>query len=149
MDIDSTIEEIMRDAADEASNIAVGEAIMGTDEEAAKVAPEEAAKDAAEEGGNNSVEATGDISILGVPSADSAMRAILTGKVAMDDNPSTPEEPFSSKYLKVGDDLFISLTGTSSIGAPVEGEALDDEIITAAGVEVIDEPHTNNSKTKE
>jgi hypothetical protein len=31
----------------------------------------------------------------------------------------------------------------------MEGEVLDDEIIAAAGLEVVDEPHANTNKTKE
>ena len=33
------------------------------------------------------------------------MRAILTGKVAVDNHPSISKEPFSRRYLKVGDNL--------------------------------------------
>jgi hypothetical protein len=85
MDIDSTIEEIGRDATDEASNIAADEAVGRTDEEAAH---EEAATETAEEGGIKSAEATKDIPVSGAPSADSAMRAFLTGKAAVIDHPS-------------------------------------------------------------
>ena len=52
MDVNSTIEEIAKDAANEASNIATGEAIRMSDEEIAKAAHEEATTGVAEEGGN-------------------------------------------------------------------------------------------------
>ena len=73
----------------------------------------------------------------------------MTGKAVAGDHPSTSEEPFSSRYLKVGDNLFVNLPGTSSIGVPVEGEILDSEVLTAAGLEVVDELPINISETKE
>jgi hypothetical protein len=63
MDVDSTIEEIAKDAANEASNIAAGEAIRMTDEDFAKAAHKEDTMSAAEECVNKNFEATKDIPI--------------------------------------------------------------------------------------
>ena len=49
----------------------------------------------------------------------------------------------------MGDDLFVSLPGTTSSGAPAEGEVFDDEVLTAAGLQVVDKPSTSSSTTKE
>lgn len=140
---------IAKDAADEANKIAANEATNVTDEETARDGNEEATKDTADKDGNKSAKATDDISTLGAPSTDSAMRVIATSKACADDHPSTSEAPPSSRYLKVGDHLFVSIDGTSSIGAPTGVEVFDDEVITTAGLEVVDEPRISNSESKE
>jgi hypothetical protein len=149
MDVDITIEVITKDAAEKASKISTDEAIKVADEEAAKATHEEVAKNIAEEGGNKSAEATDDISVSRAPSADSAMRTIITDKAAADDHPSTSEVPLSSKYLKVGKNLFVSIPGTSSIGVPTGEEDFDDEVITATGLEIVDEPRASSNESKE
>jgi lantibiotic modifying enzyme len=37
----------------------------------------------------------------------------------------------------------------ASIGAPTEGETFDEEIITAAGLEIVNEPSVSSSKSEE
>ena len=67
----------------------------------------------------------------------------------VDDQLSSSSAPASSKYLKVGDDLFISLPGTASTGALAEGEVFDDEVLAAVGLQVVDEPSASSSGSKE
>ena len=57
----------------------------------------------------------------------------------VDDQPSSSVASGSGKYLKVGDDLFVHLPGASSSRAPVEGELLDNEVLAAAGFDIVDE----------
>ena len=52
-------------------------------------------------------------------------------------------------YLKVGDDLFVHLPGASSSRAPIEGEVFDEEVLAAAGLEVVDEPSTGGDGSQE
>ena len=40
----------------------------------------------------------------------------------------------------MSDDIFVHLPGASSSRAPIEGEVFDEEVVTAAGLEVVDEP---------
>ena len=94
-------------------------------EEVARDAVAEAAKIAAEEADKGAVE-----------EADKT----AAGERMVDNQPSSSIASSSGKYLKVGDNLFILLPGTASTGAPNEGEVFNDEVLTAAGLEVIDEP---------
>ena len=55
----------------------------------------------------------------------------------------------SGKYLKVGDDLFVHLPGTSSSRAPVEGELLDNEVLAAASLNVVGEPSIDGDGSQE
>jgi hypothetical protein len=57
--------------------------------------------------------------------------------------------PPSSRYLKVGDNLFVSIPGTASSGVPTEGEIFDEDIIAAAGLKIIEEPCASSSKYQE
>ena len=47
------------------------------------------------------------------------------------------------------DDLFVHLPGASSSRAPVEGEVFDEEVLAAAGLEVVDEPSTGGDGSQE
>ena len=49
----------------------------------------------------------------------------------------------------MGEDLFVHLPGTASTGAPVEGEVFDDEVLAAAGLEVVDEPSAGGGGSQE
>ena len=49
----------------------------------------------------------------------------------------------------MGDDLFVHLPGASSSRAPVEGEVFDDEVLAAAGLEVVDEPGVGGDGSQE
>ena len=66
------------------------------------------------------------------------------GEEVVDDQPSSSSAPAPSKYLKVGGDLFISLPGTASTGAPAEGEVFDDEVLAIAWLQVVNEPNTSD-----
>ena len=55
----------------------------------------------------------------------------------------------SGRYLKVSDDLFVHLPGTSSSRAPIEGEVFDEEVLAAAGLEVVDEPSAGGDCSQE
>ena len=67
----------------------------------------------------------------------------------VDDQPSVSAASGSGKYLKVSDDLFVHLPGTASIGAPAEGDVFDDEVLAAAGLEVVDKPSAGGSGSQE
>jgi len=116
-DIDAVIEDVAKDAAAEAEKIATEEAAKGAADNAAKGPAGESGKAAAEEAGKAAAE-----------------------EGAVDDQPSSSAASGSGRYLRVSDDLFVHLPGTASTGAPVEGEVLDDEVLAAAGLEVVDEP---------
>nr|XP_020172918.1 uncharacterized protein LOC109758471 [Aegilops tauschii subsp. strangulata] len=90
--------------------------------EAAKVAADEAAKDAHE------VVAKG---YAGEATKEAA-------------NPPTP-----SRYLKIGDDLFVGIPGMASTRAPAEQAVFDEEVIAAAWLTVVDEPSASDSSSKE
>ena len=42
--------------------------------------------------------------------------------------------------MRGSDNLFVHLPGMASTGVPVEGEVFDDEVLAAAGREIVDEP---------
>jgi hypothetical protein len=141
LDIDAVIEETARDVATEADKIAASEA--------AKTAQEEPAKESAEEGGKEAGDRTDGIPAAGAPGATPATEPPATDEAVADDQPSTSQAPSTSKYLKVGENLLVNLPGTASIGAPNEGETFDEEIITAAGLEIVNEPSVSSSKSEE
>ena len=62
------------------------------------------------------------------------MGVVTAGKAVLDDHPLTCEAHLSSRYVKIGDDLFVSIPGASSIDAPTEGEVFADEVITVTGI---------------
>ena len=66
-----------------------------------------------------------------------------------DDQPSSSAASGSGKYLRVSDDLFVHLPGASSTRTPVEGEVFDDEVLAAAGLEVVDEPIVGGDGSRE
>ena len=57
-----------------------------------------------------------------------------------DDLPSSSATSGFGRYLRVGDDLFIHLPGASRTKAPIKGEVFDAEVLTAAGLKVVEEP---------
>ena len=124
-DIDTVIEDVAKDIAAEAEKIPTEEAAKGAAEDAAKGPAGEPGKGPAEEAGKAAVE--------------EADKAAVEEEVA-DDQPSASAASGSGRYLRVGEDLFVHLPGTASTGAPVEGEVFDDEVLAAAGLEVVDEP---------
>ena len=95
------------------------EAARDTDE----VAADEAAKDAAEDTAAGAAKATGEASAEGTNGgpADGAGKASAEEEVVGDQPPSSSTSG-PSRYLKVGDDLFVHLPGASS-RAPAEGLA--------------------------
>ena len=123
-DIDTVIEEVARDAEAEADKIAAEEAAKTAAEEAAKEPAGEAGKAAAEEAGKG-------------PGGEAGKAAAEEGVV--DDQPSPSVASVLGKYLKVSDDLFVHLPGSASTRAPTEGEVFDDEVLAAAGLEVVEE----------
>jgi hypothetical protein len=141
MDVDIVIEETTKNAAAEADKV--------TADESAKVAQEETAKGSAERAGKETGDHTDGIPATGAPGATPVMEPPVAGEAVFEDQPSTSEVPPSSRYLKVGDNLFISIPGTASTTVPTEGEIFDEDVITAAGLEIVDEPCASSSKSKE
>ena len=66
-----------------------------------------------------------------------------------EDQPSSSAASGSGKYLRVSDDLFVHLLGAPSTRTPVEGEVFDDEVLAAAGLEVVDEPIVGGDGSQE
>ena len=133
-DVHTVIEEVARDAAAEADKIAAEEATKTVAEEASKGSAEETGKAAVEEAGKG-------------PAGEAGKATAEKG--AVDDQPSSSTASGSGRYLRVSDDLFVHLPGTASTGAPVEGEVFDDEVLAAAGLEVVDEPRAGGGGSQE
>ena len=123
----TVIKDVAKDAAAEADKIAAEEAARGVAEDATKGPAGEPSKAAAEEAGKG-------------PAGEAGKAAAEEG--AVDDQPSSSAASGSGRYLRVSDDLFVHLPGASSSTAPVEGEVFDEEVLAAAGLEVVDEPST-------
>ena len=116
-----------------------------TEEEAGADDPagEEAAKAAAAEAGEGSGDRTDGPEAAGAPgpapTADPSAVAAEPGS----------EEPQPGAYLKAGDGIFIKLPWTSSSRAPVEGEALDGEVLASAGLSIVDSPGSSIGEPEE
>ena len=115
----------------------------GADEEGAgadEIAGEEAAGAAAAEAGEGSGDRTDDREAAGAPSAaptaDPSAAAAAPGS----------EEPQPGAYLKAGEGIFIKLPWASSSRAPVEGEALDGEVLASAGLSIVDAPGSSSEE---
>ena len=67
----------------------------------------------------------------------------------VDDQPSSSATSGSGRYLRVSDDLFILLPGSTSTRAPTEGEVFDDEVLAAAGLDVVDEASAGGGGSQE
>ena len=117
-DVGAVIEDVAKAAEADAKKIAAEDVAEGPTREAGKAAAEEAGKGPAGEAGGAAAEE----------------------EEVADDQPSSSAASGSSKYLRVSDNLFVHLPGASSTRTPVEGEVFDDEVLAAAGLEVIDEP---------
>nr|XP_040251879.1 uncharacterized protein LOC120968926 [Aegilops tauschii subsp. strangulata] len=141
MEVDATIEETAKDVAAEAAKVAA--------DEATKDAHEEATKGSAGEAGKETGDRTDGILAAGAPGATSVPESLASGETVVKHQPSTSEAPTSGKYLKIGDDLFVSILGIASTKAPAEGEVFDEGVIAAAGLTVVDEPGTSSSSSKE
>ena len=124
-DIDTVIEDVAKDAAAEADKIAAEEAARAATEDATKGPTGEPGKATAKEAGKGP--------------AGEAGKAAAKEEV-VDNQPSSSAASGSGRYLRVSDDLFVHLPGTSSSRAPIEGEVFDEEVLAAAGLEVVDEP---------
>nr|XP_020200922.1 uncharacterized protein LOC109786771 [Aegilops tauschii subsp. strangulata] len=137
-DADIVIEEVAKDAEAEAAKIAAGEAAKSTAEEATKgIAGQtgEAATGDAGKGpaGEPSKDPTG-------KSGEAAAKEPTEEEVA-NDQPPSPAAPTPGKYLRVGDDLFVRLLGTTSTRALAEGELFDDEALTTVGLHKLQALH--------
>ena len=51
--------------------------------------------------------------------------------------------------MRVADDLFVHLPGTTSTRAPTEGEVFDDEALAATGLEVVDKSSAGGGGSQE
>lgn len=125
-EVDTVIEDVTKDTAAQAEKI--------TTEEGAKGAAEGAAKGPVGEPGK------GPKGEVGKAAAEEEV---------VDDQPSSSTASGSSRYLRVGGDLFVHLPGASSTRAPIEGEVFDDEVLAAVGLEVIDEPSVGGDGSQE
>lgn len=101
----------------------------------------EVAKKAAAEAGNLSTGGIDGILVAGVLGANPAMTAPVASKATVEHQPSISKGPPARIYLKVGDNLFVSIPGTTCIGAQTKEGNLDEDILTATGLKTIDEQH--------
>lgn len=115
----------------------IGEVAKVAAAEADEIAAEEAAKDVAEDAAEGP---TGE--------AGEASKAAAEEEV-VDDKPSSSAASGLGKYLKVGDDLFVHLPWTASTRAPAEGEVFNDEVLAAAGLEVVNGPSIGGGGSQE
>ena len=104
-DVDTVIEDITKAAEADAKKIAAEEAAKGAAEDAAKGLAGEAGKAAAEEADKGP--------------AGEAGKAAAEEEV-VDDQPSSSAASGSGRYLRVSEDLFVHLPGSSSSRAPIE-----------------------------
>jgi hypothetical protein len=139
---DKAAEEAAK-AAEEAGRATEEETAKVPTEETSKAAEEEASRRTAEEGGEESGGCTDGTEATGAASATPATGTSAAAAA------STPEEPPPSKYLKVGNGVYVSLPWAASSRAPTEGEAFDEEIIAAAGLQLVDEPSASSSTSEE
>ena len=100
------------------------------DEEAAKAPAAEAGEGSGDR--NDGPEAAG--APGATPTADPSAAAAAPGS----------EEPQPGAYLKAGDGVFIKLPWASSSRAPVEGETFDGEVLTSAGLTLVDAPSSSD-----
>ena len=116
-----------------------GEEGAGADE----TAGEEAAGAAAAEAGEGSGDRTDDPEAAGAPGA-----APTADPSAASAEPGS-EEPQPGAYLKAGEGIFIKLPWASSSRAPVEGEALDGEVLASAGLSIVDAPGSSSGEPED
>lgn len=112
MNNDIDVEGVAKDVAAEANGI--------TADKTARTAQEEAAKKTTEEVSNDTSGPTDDIPAARALGATPAT-VISYWQVVAEDEPSTYKDPSKSKYLKVGDKLYLCIPGMTCIGVPVEG----------------------------
>src|SRR4051812_39441295 len=128
-------------ARGDADDVVVIEEADGTDDPAgggeAEAAKAAAAADG--EGTGDRADGPGEAGASStLPSGDPAAAAV-----------SGPEEPPAGAYLKAGDGVFIRLPWEPSSRAPVEGEALDREVLASVGLTVVDAPSTSSGEPEE
>nr|XP_020151684.1 uncharacterized protein LOC109736877 [Aegilops tauschii subsp. strangulata] len=71
------------------------------------------------------------------------------GEEVVDDQPSSSAASGSSRYLKVGGDLFAHLLGTAGTRAPAEGEVFDDEVLAVVGLEALHRARLDKANSRE
>src|SRR4051812_44177608 len=128
-------------ARGDADDVVVIEEADGTDDPAGG-GEAKAAKAAAAAGG----EGTGDRA--DGPGEARASSAPQSGDPAAA-TASDPEEPPEGAYLQAGDGVFIRLPWEPSSRAPVEGEALDGEVLASVGLTVVDAPSASSGEPEE
>ena len=67
----------------------------------------------------------------------------------VNDQPSSSSASAPSRYLKVGDDLFINISGAVGTTTPIEGEVFVEQILAVVGLQVVDEPSISSGVSKE
>nr|XP_040258802.1 tol-Pal system protein TolA-like [Aegilops tauschii subsp. strangulata] len=115
---------------------------LAAEAEAKEIATKEAAKGAADDTAKDSAGEPGK-GLAGEASKSAAEEDVV------DDQPSSSAASGSGRYLKVSDDLFVHLLGTSRTRAPVEVEVFNDEVLATAGLEVVDEPSAGSDGSQE
>src|SRR3954471_17172946 len=138
MEIEVVIEEGAHGGADD---VAVTEEADGTDIPAGGREAEAAKAGAAAEGEETGDRADGP-EVTGASSTPPASDPVATAA-------SDSEEPPSGAYLKAGDGVFIRLPWESNSRAPIEGEALDGEVLVSVGAAVVDMPSSSSAESEE
>src|SRR3954467_12669354 len=138
MEIEVVVEEGAPGGADD---VAITEEADGTDIPAGGGEAEATKAGAAAEGEETGDRADGP-EVTGASSTPPASDPAATAA-------SDPEEPPAGAYLKAGDGVFIRLPWEPSSRAPVEGEALDGEVLASVGLIVVDAPSTSSGEPEE
>src|SRR4051812_24893054 len=138
MEVEVVVEE---DAHSGADDVAVTDEADGTDPPAGGGEAEAARAGAAAEGEETDDRADGP-EVAGTSSTPPASDPATTAA-------SDHEGPPAGAYLKAGGGVFIRLPWESSSRVPVEGEALDGEVLASVGLAVVDAPGSSSNEPEE
>jgi hypothetical protein len=136
-------EEEAAQAAEEAREAPEENSAAAPADEAGKAVEDEATQKTAEEAGKGSGGRTDGPEVAGAPGTTSTTDPSAAEKA------TTPDSPPTSKYVRVGENVYVNLPWTAGSRAPTEEDVVDEEIIVAAGVQLVDEPGASSSSTSE
>jgi hypothetical protein len=140
---DKLADEEAARAAEEAGKAAEGSTTEAPADEAGRGAEDEATQKTAKEAGEGSSGRTDG------PEAAGAPGATPTTDPSAVETAATPDSPPKSRYIRVGEDVYVSLPWTAGSSTPTEEDVADEEILVAAGLQLVSEPSTSSSTSEE
>jgi hypothetical protein len=140
---DKLADEEAARAAEEAGKAAEGSTTEAPADEAGRVAEDEATQKTAKEAGEGSSGRTDG------PEAAVAPGATPTTDPSAVETAATPDSPPKSRYIRVGEDVYVSLPWTAGSSTPTEEGVADEEILVAAGLQLVSEPSISSSTSEE